>query len=264
MHYGTKHELGAVCAIAQRDFLKFLRDKTRILISLLFPFIFVGILGKSLESNLGQVSGFNFLTFAFTGVLAQILFQSTAIGIISLNEDREKDLSQEIFVAPISRLSIIFGKIFGETLISLTQGAMIIIFALIMGVRFSPGYLLLLAPVALIICFFGGAFGIFVLAHIKTSRAANQIFPFVMFPQYFLAGVFVPIKILPPYLLILSRLAPMTWAVDFLRSVFYFGGPEYKKVVLFNPLFDILVIAAYLVFFLSVGTYFFVRNERNK
>jgi hypothetical protein len=36
---------------------------------------------------------------------------STAQGVISLIEDRENDFSQEIFVSPISRYAIVFGKI---------------------------------------------------------------------------------------------------------------------------------------------------------
>ena len=52
------------------------------------------------------------------------------------------------------------------------------------------------------------------------SENTNQIFPFVIFPQFFLAGVFTPIKNLPPVLWALSRIAPMTYAVDLVRGVF--------------------------------------------
>ncbi len=47
---------------------------------------------------------------------------------------------------------------------------------------------------------FGGAFGLLVLSNLGSQRAANQIFPFVMLPQFFLAGVFNPINNLPPLL----------------------------------------------------------------
>ena len=58
----------AVLTIAYRDFLKFLRDRVRILSSLVFPLILVAVLGSSLQDNLGPDLGYNFLVFTFTGV----------------------------------------------------------------------------------------------------------------------------------------------------------------------------------------------------
>src|SRR5690242_10431880 len=108
--------LNAILTIAYRDVIKLLRDRTRLIAGLVFPVIFIGALGGSLQANLGARAGFNFLAFVFTGVLGQTLFQSTASGIISLIEDRENDFSQEIFVSPVSRYTIILGKIVGESL----------------------------------------------------------------------------------------------------------------------------------------------------
>ncbi len=188
------HNLNAIFTIAFRDFTKLVRDRGRLISTFIFPFVFIGILGSSLQSNLGASSGFNFLTFTFIGVLGQTLFQSTASGLISLVEDRENDFSQEIFVSPISRYSIILGKILGETLVALTQGLGVFAFGLIFGIHISFAQLLLMLPAALVICAFGGAFGVFVLSNLSSQRAANQIFPFLIFPQYFLAGVFNPVK----------------------------------------------------------------------
>src|SRR3990167_5967693 len=102
-------EFNAILTIALRDFTKFLRDRTRIVFSFVFPLIFIGVLGSSLQANIGESLGYNFLFFTVIGVLGQTLFQSTASGIISLVEDRENDFSQEMFVSPISRYSIIIG-----------------------------------------------------------------------------------------------------------------------------------------------------------
>ena len=218
-------EINAVITIAVRDLVRFLRDKPRIVMSFIFPFLFIGVLGGSLQSNLGKAVGFNFLTFVFTGVIAQTLFQSTASGIISLIEDRENNFSQELFVTPIPRYSLLLGKILGESLVAIAQVVGVIVFGLIIGVHMSAPQLISLIPTGLLACLFGGAFGLIVIANIGSQRSANQIFPIVIFPQFFLAGVFNPIKNLPLILLILSRLTPMTYAVDLMRSVFYAGTP---------------------------------------
>ena len=51
----------AASAIAGRDVTKLFRDKMRIIISLIFPIIFVGALGGSLQSNWGAKTGYNLL-----------------------------------------------------------------------------------------------------------------------------------------------------------------------------------------------------------
>lgn len=259
-----KKELIAISAIAARDVTKLARDRGRILASLIFPFIFIGALGGSLQANLGDAIGYNFLTFVVTGVLAQTLFQSTASGLISLVEDRQNDFAQELFIAPISRYSIILGKILGETLVACVQVLGIFALAAVMQIPMNWMAVLYASPALLLGALFGGAFGVMVLANLKDQRAANQLFPFLIFPQFFLAGVFNPIKVLPLPLLILSRIAPMTYAVDLFRSVYYAGSPDYAKVVLFPFWLDLLVVSVAFIVFLTVGTYFFVRQERDR
>src|SRR5437867_1584282 len=81
---GVAANANAIAAIAYRDFLKLLRDPARIVSTFIFPLVFIGILGGSLQANLGESIGFNLLVFTFTGVLAQTVYQSTALGMISL------------------------------------------------------------------------------------------------------------------------------------------------------------------------------------
>lgn len=257
-------ELNAILTIAFRDFTKLLRDKPRILISFVFPIIFIGALGGSFQANLGKSAGFNLLAFTFTGVFAQTLFQSTASGIISLIQDRESDFSQEIFVSPISRYSIIVGKILGESLVAYVQVIGVILFGLLIGIPITFGQILAMIPAGLVACLLGGAFGTLVLANLSNQRSASQIFPFLIFPQFFLGGVFTPIKNLPPILWVLSRISPMTYAVDLVRGVFYFNTPDYHKIVLYHPLLDLLIIFIMLTLMLAIGTYLFVKNEKNR
>lgn len=257
-------QFNAILTIAYRDFIKFTRDRGRILATFIFPFVFIGILGGSLQANLSKNVGYNFLTFVFVGVLAQTLFQSTASGIISLIEDRENDFSQEIFISPISRYVIILGKIIGESSVAVSQAFGILFFGLILQVPLHIWQVILFIPAFGIICLLGGAFGVIILSNLKSQRAANQIFPFVILPQFFVSGVFSPIQHLPLPLFILSRLAPMTYAVDFLRNIYYAGSPEYSKVVLYPIHIDLAVISFIFTVCLIVGTYLFVSNERNR
>jgi ABC-2 type transport system permease protein len=254
-------EVAAVLTLAHRDLVKLLRDRARIVSDFAFPLIFIGILGTSLQSGFGDSSNINLLHFVFTGVLAQTIWQSTALGVISLLMDREQDFSQEIFVSPISRYSIIFGKILGESLVAFPQFIAILAFGLILGVPFTLEKIVALIPAALIIAVYGGAFGVLVLSRLDNQRQANQIFPFVMLPQFFLAGIFNPIQHLPWFLDILSKIAPMRYAVDLMRDVYYVGGPS---VPIFDLPTNLAIIGVEFVLFMVIGTAGFVRAERNR
>ncbi len=257
-------ELSAILAIAYRDLLKFLRDPPRMVSTFIFPLVFIGILGGTLQAGFGASAGYNLLVFTFTGVLAQTLFMSAAQGVISLIDDRENDFSQEIFVSPISRYSIIFGKILGESLVALPQGLVIVIFGVVLGVPLGMPQLLGLVVTAIAVCLFGGAFGVMVLSSFNTRRAADQLFPFIMLPQFFTAGVFAPLKDLPFYLDILSRISPMRYAVDLLRSLYYVGQNDYAFVVLASPLTNMAIAGLLFAVFLAIGTWLFVRRETNR
>ena len=137
--------------------------------------VFIGILGGSLQANVGKQLGYDYLLFTFTGIFAETLFQSTAFGLISLIEDRENDFSQEIFISPISRYSIIFGKILGESLVAITQVIAVIGFGIVIHVPFTPERIVGLILVGTVVCLLGGAFGLLLLSGFGSQRAANQI-----------------------------------------------------------------------------------------
>src|SRR5256714_8672534 len=254
-------EASAILALAHRDFIKLLRDRQRIIADFAFPLIFIGILGTTLQAGFGERAGINLMEYVFTGVLAQTVWQSSAMGLISLLADREQDFSQEIFVSPISRYSIIIGKILGESLVTLPQALGIIAFGFILQIHLGPEQLARMALALLVIALFGGAFGVIVLANLSSQRAANQIFPFVMLPQFFLAGIFNPIQPLPLPLDILSHLAPMRYAVDLLRDAYYGSS---SGVVLSSATTNLAIIGTLFVVFMVVGTFLFVRAERNR
>ena len=257
-------EVSAILAIAHRDLVKLLRDRLRILADFALPLTLVLLLGPTLQAGFGEPGGIDIMTFVFTGVLAQTVWQSASMGIISLIADREKDFSQEIFVSPISRYSIVAGKIIGESLVALPQALAVLGLAVVLGIPVSPATLLVVLPLVLAMAVFGGAFGILVLSNLTSQRTANQIFPFVMLPQFFLAGVFNPINDLPPALAVLSAISPMRWAVEAVRHVYYATQPGLVAPELTPAPLVAAIIGVSFVGFIAVGTALFVRAERNR
>ena len=254
----------AILAIASRDVLKMIRDRARVVFAFVFPFIFISLMGGTLQGNLGRAAGFNFIGFIFTGVLGMTVFQSAAQGLISLIQDREEDFSQEMFVSPVSRYAIVVGKILGETAVAFMLAVPTVILGILLRVPLSLPTVALLLVASIVVCLLGGSFGMLVMSALQSQRAAQQIFPFLIFPQFFLAGIFNPIKVLPWYLSLLSLLSPMRYGVDLLRGIAYAGRPEYDRIVLMSPAENLAIMAVMFTVFVLAGTAVFVRQETNR
>jgi ABC-2 type transport system permease protein len=256
-------DTSAILAIAHRDLLKLFRDRARLISSLVTPLVTVLAIGGG-----GQVTfeaPFNILHYVLLGVMVQTVFTSTATGMVWLLEDRVNDFSQEIFVSPISRYSIVFGKILGETLVALPQGIVLLIAGIVVGISLSMWQVIALLGVLVFASMMGGTLGIIVVTNQGSQRTANQVVPWIIFPQVLFSNVFFPIKVLPIGSEIVSWIMPLRYPVDLARAIALARTPEeYRQVVLLSPGTNLLVMAVMFAVFLAVGTFFFVRSERNR
>jgi ABC-2 type transport system permease protein len=255
-------EVSALLAIAQRDVIKLIRDRPRLAVNLAFPVLLIAGLGGLLQATVGKVTGLSTITLSFTGVLAASLFQSSAAGMISIVEDRENDFSRELFIAPVSRLTLLAGKIAGESAVAVSQGVCIVAFAIAFGVRMTGLQVLGLAGTGLASCLLGAAFGLATIAALPNMRSAMQIFQFLIIPQYVLGGVLVPLAGAPRLLAALAWLMPMRYCVDLTRAAFYAGSAGYARVVIGGPVLDLVVIAILTAVLLSAGAGLFSYRER--
>jgi ABC-2 type transport system permease protein len=261
-----QRELNAITVIAAREIVRAFRDWMPYLAYSAFsPVLFLYVLGGTIAQNLSGGLSYNYLQFALLGLIVGSLYMSTMSSVTSLVQDRENDFTQEIFVAPISRYSIILGKIVGGTVTSLLQLFMFFVVALVMKISLAPlaiAFILLLVPV---ICFSGGALSVLIASIFSNSpKGVDQMVILISFGQMFLSGAFIPVSNSSGVLGILARAMPMTYLVDLLRGLVYQGSPAYSHIVLYNPLIDLAIVAAFSAVFFVVGTFLFVRGERNR
>ena len=80
----------------------------------------------------------------------------------------------------------------------------------------------------------------------------------------FLAGALIPISSSSGVLGFLATLMPMTYSIDLARNIFYAGKPEHAAAVLYPAWLDLTVTVVLFAVFTVVGTYFFVRSDRNR
>lgn len=252
-------------SLAQRDILKFSRDRGRMLSSIIFPMVFLAIFATTLDAGIGKGTlGFSYVDYVFSGLLLQSVFQSSFMGIVSLIADREKDFSMSIFVSPASRFAIVLGKILGEMLVGMAQIGGILIIGVVLGVSFHPVRLLMALPLLALAGFVGGSFGILIASRVNSAENAHRIFPFFMFPLMFLSGAFTPVRNLPLVLNTLKSLNPIYYGVDLMRHWLYSGRPELSLVTANAWSLDLLIFSGLGVFCLVLGTWLFTQKEGNR
>ncbi len=257
-------ELNATVAICGRDIVRFFRDwKSNLSMSIIFPAIFLGIFGSTIGQNLGGGLPYDYMQFVLLGMVASMGLLFTANLVTTLVEERETGFTQEVFVSPVSRYSILIGKVLGASINSLVIVAATIAVGIVIGIQISlegVGLILLVLPVVFLL---GGAFGVLVSGIFSSSpRTAGQAVMLVMFPQMFLSGALIPIGSSTGWVNVLVHLMPAVYVVDLMRGVFYWGTPTYGQVVLYGPLIDLTITIVVSIALFIIGTFFFARSER--
>ena len=183
---------------------------------------------------------------------------------ICMVDDHDINFNQEMLVSPVSRYSLVVGKILGATFAAIVSMAGTLIVGLCMGITLPFDKLLLILALSPLMCLSGGALAMLVIGLVKSKKAANLAVNLIVMPQMFLSGAIIPISNSSGVLMILSRCMPMTYCLDLARAVVYAGSPEYSSVVMFNPAINFAAITALTVVCLVIGTYFFARSEKNR
>jgi len=217
-----RSEARAVKTVWRRDLIRFAGNRVQVMTWLIQPLLFLFVLGSGLQSlSAASTGGVDLKTFIFPGVLCIAVLFSAMISAASLVWDRELGFLRELLVAPVSRSSIIVGKCLGGALIASSQGAIVLALAGLVGVPYDP--LLLLGALGLLalVAFTVTAFGVLVAVQIRYAQTFTFVMQLVVFPMVFLAGALYPVSGLPPWLGVLNRLDPLTYAVDPMRRLVF-------------------------------------------
>jgi len=257
-------ELNTVLTVAAREITVFLKSPGTAIMSLAMPLMMMGMIGGNLMQNMAGGLGFNFGQFMLVGMLVNMLFMVTTMGMTSLVDDHDLDFNQEMLVSPVSRYSLVVGKIMGCSFAAVFSMAGTLIVGLIMGITLPFGKLLLILALSPLMCLSGGALAMIAIGLIKSKKAANLAVMLITMPQMFLSGAIIPISNSSGVLLVLNRLMPMTYCLDLTRAVVYAGSPEYARVVMFNPAINFAAIAVLTVVCMVIGTFFFAQSEKNR
>jgi len=215
-------EARAAAVVWQREMIRFVKDRSRILSSLAQPLLFLFVLGSGLGSLLGGGSGtVAFTTFLFPGVMAISVLFTAAFAGISIVWDREFGFLREMLVAPVSTASILLGKALGGATVATLQCLVLLALAGLVGVPYDPLMLLTMIGLIFLMGFMITALGLVLAARVRQIQSAMPLVQLVITPLMFLSGALFPLSGLPTWLAVLTHINPMTYAVEPLRSVVF-------------------------------------------
>jgi ABC-2 type transport system permease protein len=125
---------------------------------------------------------------------------------------------------PPGTVDIILGKALSQTARGMLQGLIILVLAfLLFGVTIQGNILLVFGLLLLGVFSFVGL-GIVMTSFAKDQQTATMLMTTLMFPMMFLSGVFFPIQQMPWYMQDISKMLPLTYASNALRSVMVLGA----------------------------------------
>jgi len=216
-------DLRAVSIVWRRELIRFKRDRLRAVTSLIQPLLFLLVLGTGL-SSLARGSmppGVNFKTFIYPGVLAMSVLFTSIFSAGSIVWDREFGFLREMLVAPVSRASIVVGKCLGGATIATFQGIVMLALAGVAGVPYHPLLMIALVGELLLLAFTLTAFGVMMAARITQFQAFMALTQMLVMPLFFLSGALYPLRGLPAWLGVLTRIDPLTYIVEPMRRAVF-------------------------------------------
>lgn len=254
-------ELRGFYTLWLREVKRYIRDRTRIVSSFVQPLLWLIVFGVGIGESLRAipVPGLTYQQLIFPGIVGQtLLFTSMFMGI-SVIWDKEFGFMKEILIAPVSRFSIFLGKMVGDSTDALIQGVIVLFLGLTLGIGVDPVMFLVALPVMLLITFGLVSIGLTIASFMGSLESFGAIQSFINLPLFFLSGALFQIQSLPDWMQAASKLNPLTYGVDALRTIIL--GGAWQPYQLQPLLIDLGVIAGFDVIMIAIGTWAFGRMK---
>jgi ABC-2 type transport system permease protein len=208
--------MNTVFALWKRGLKAFIRNKTGLIFSLVFPFFFVYVFGAIFKNDLIE----NPIAYMLSGVIITTVFESSLNLASSTVDDMVSGFMKEVLVSPAKRITVALGQLLSAATVSTVQGAMILILGLFIGIKFTTWITplwVLLAMISVGVVFSG--VGLYLATIVRSGQTFQIVKTAVTMPLTFISGAYIPLSMLPNSLRFVAYLNPMTYATAFFRMV---------------------------------------------
>jgi len=254
-----KKELIGVYIIWLRDIKRYFRDKPRIIGSFAQPVLFLFVLGTGIASSLGFKGGGggDYLNFMFPGIVGMTVLFTSFFSAMSIVWDREFGFLREVLVAPISRTSIVAGKILGGSTIAMIQGAIILLFAPLLKIPITFTVFFKVTGIMFLVAMTITTLGIVLASKMKSMQAFQVITNFLLMPMFFLSGALFPLNNTVKWMNVISKANPLSYGIDAMRTIIL----DNPALQLYPIWLDIVVLVSVTVVMSVLGAFLFNRQE---
>lgn len=253
--------------LAKREWVRFFRQRNRVVGALGQPILFWLLLGTGMHAAFRGV-GQDFMTYYLPGTIGLILLFTAIFTTISIIEDRREGFLQNVLVAPVSRWTIALGKILGGGAIAWVQALLFLALAVATGR--VPLNVTLLGAMAMmgVAALALTALGVMFAWPMESTQGFHAIMNLVLMPLWLLSGAFFPIP-LPdgqsPWgqwvMHWVMRLNPMSYIMAGLRRMIG-GAVETEGLWLPTLMTSWLVTVAFLVLTIVAAGWIVLRPTR--
>jgi ABC-2 type transport system permease protein len=204
--------------LAQRELVRFFRQRNRVFGALGQPIIFWLLFSEGLRGNRLDYAHF------FPGTLVMILLFTAIFATISIIEDRNEGFLQSVLVSPAPRWAMVLGKVLGGAAIAMIQGLLFLVLGAV-TLRFASSPLeiflavLLMAAIAIALT----ALGFTIAWRMESTHGFHAIMSVFLLPMWLLSGAFFPAGG-SGWLASVIRLNPLTYGVAGLRHYLQFDA----------------------------------------
>jgi ABC-2 type transport system permease protein len=188
---------------------------------LVFPTLLLAVQtgGASSATDLPLFPDVEFLDFMLAGAMIQSCLLAGNTGGIALAVDLEMKFTDRLFAAPISRFSIVLGRLVGTAALGLLTSVWFVILGLVFGVEFSEGVggiVVMVLFVSLSAVVFG-AISAAIALYTGTASVVQGLFPLI-FVILFLSSAFFPADLLQQPAKAIAEYNPLSFIVEGVRE----------------------------------------------
>lgn len=216
-----------VASLAQRELVRFLRQRTRIVGALGQPLIFWVLFGAGLQGSFQGPGGASYQEYFLAGVAVMIVLFTAIFSTISIIEDRREGFLQGVLVAPVPRLAIVLGKLCGGTVLAVLQTLLFLVIGPLLSlVGLSPPIqtglnAANLFPVLAWLTLLGftlTGLGFIIAWPMDSTHGFHAIMSVFLLPMWLLSGAVFPATG-SGWLSVVIQLNPLTYGVAGLRRL---------------------------------------------
>lgn len=251
--------LRPVYAVAEREVLKLVRQRSRLLSAMVRPMIWLFVIGAGFDAMLGQAGGVSYQYFLVPGVLGMSMLFGAMLAALATVYDKESGVMRMLVIAPFEHYWIVLAKIIGAAIAAIIQALLLLALLWVLGFLKDgiSAPLLILALVSTSLACAG--VGMLIAAWTPTLENYAVIMNLVIFPMFFLSGALYPVQHLPDVLRWIAGINPYTYGVDLLKHATLTQAPAGFGTD-FTVATDVAVLVAFTIAATIVACWRFSRD----